>query len=55
MRIWNVVRVLTLQVDGAKLELPHDMEGLVILNLDSYMGGTNLWGTKSDDVSKNNR
>ncbi len=39
--------VLEVHVDGKKMEIPHDVEGLVVINLNSYMGGTNLWGIKS--------
>mmetsp|Transcript_35862 Transcript_35862/g.101515 ORF Transcript_35862/g.101515 Transcript_35862/m.101515 type:complete len:950 (-) Transcript_35862:353-3202(-) len=33
----------TLEVDGVVVPLPDDIEGLMLLNITSYMGGVNLW------------
>eukprot|EP01114_Cavostelium_apophysatum_P017121 TRINITY_DN5011_c0_g1_i1.p1 TRINITY_DN5011_c0_g1~~TRINITY_DN5011_c0_g1_i1.p1 ORF type:complete len:190 (-),score=65.12 TRINITY_DN5011_c0_g1_i1:54-623(-) len=41
-------KVVTLEVDGKPIDFPHNAEGLVVLNLPSYMGGTNLWGSKDE-------
>ena len=30
-------------MDGRALELPEDIEGIVLLNIPSFMGGVNLW------------
>lgn len=31
--------------DGEPLELPDDIEGVLILNIHSYMGGVDLWAS----------
>ena len=31
--------------DGEPLELPDDIEGVLILNINSYMGGVDLWAS----------
>lgn len=33
------------EVDGQPLELPEDIEGVLLLNIASYMGGVNLWAS----------
>jgi diacylglycerol kinase (ATP) len=40
---------LSLQVDDKEIELPKGLEGLIVLNLPSYAGGSDLWG-KTDGV-----
>ncbi|CAN4115340.1 unnamed protein product [Withania somnifera] len=32
-----------LEVDGKDIEIPKDTEGLIVLNIGSYMGGVDLW------------
>ncbi|KAJ7945148.1 Diacylglycerol kinase [Quillaja saponaria] len=32
-----------LEVDGTDIEIPKDSEGLIVLNIGSYMGGVDLW------------
>ncbi|CAM8877000.1 unnamed protein product [Rhodiola kirilowii] len=32
-----------LEVDGKDIEMPKDAEGLIVLNIGSYMGGVDLW------------
>lgn len=32
-----------LEVDGKDIEIPMDSEGLIVLNIGSYMGGVDLW------------
>lgn len=40
-----------LQCDGQYIPLP-SLQGIAVLNIPSYAGGTNFWGgTKEDDVS----
>ena len=34
-----------MECDGKLLELPEDIEGLLLLNINSYMGGVNLWAS----------
>ncbi len=42
---------LNLQCDGQYIPLP-SLQGIAVLNIPSYAGGTNFWGgTKEDDVS----
>lgn len=35
---------VTIVCDGVPLKLPRDLEGVVVLNIHSFAGGTNLWG-----------
>ena len=45
-------RKLKLECDGEAVELPQRLQGLVFLNIPSYMAGTNFWGTEREkDVS----
>ncbi|KAL8171767.1 hypothetical protein V2J09_023571 [Rumex salicifolius] len=37
-----------LEVDGEDIQIPKDAEGLLILNIGSYMGGVNLWQNDYD-------
>lgn len=46
---------LILQCDGQYIPLP-SLQGIAVLNIPSYAGGTNFWGgTKEDDVSDDAR
>lgn len=36
-------RLMTIHCDGVPLRLPPEVEGVVILNIGSYMGGVELW------------
>lgn len=35
--------IMHMEVDGVHVPLPDDIEGLMLLNITSYMGGVNLW------------
>lgn len=49
--IVSVVFFFLLQCDGQYIPLP-SLQGIAVLNIPSYAGGTNFWGgTKEDDVS----
>ena len=37
--MWQVI------CDGQQLQVPHDIEGILLLNISSYMGGANLWAS----------
>ncbi|GMH13097.1 hypothetical protein Nepgr_014938 [Nepenthes gracilis] len=37
-----------LEVDGKEVQIPKDAEGLIVLNIDSYMGGVDLWQNDFD-------
>lgn len=55
-RLWNLVStaicLCSMQCDGKPIVLPQKLQGLVFLNIPSYMAGTNFWGTdKEKDVS----
>ena len=36
-----------MECDGVSLALPPDIEGLLVLNINSYMGGVDLWASGS--------
>lgn len=40
----NFERRIVLECDGQQLPLPN-LQGIVVLNIPSYSGGTNFWGT----------
>lgn len=45
----NLEQRIQLECDGQRIPLP-SLQGIVILNIPSFMGGTNFWGgTKEDD------
>ncbi|GAB2225696.1 hypothetical protein Droror1_Dr00006498, partial [Drosera rotundifolia] len=37
-----------LEVDGREIQIPKDAEGLIVLNISSYMGGVDLWQNNYD-------
>ncbi|KAL0921057.1 hypothetical protein M5K25_008088 [Dendrobium thyrsiflorum] len=41
---WQV----SLEVDGNMVEIPEDAEGVIVLNIGSYMGGVDLWQNDYD-------
>lgn len=44
----NLDNILELSVDGVPVPLP-EIQGMVILNVPSYAGGLNLWGTTNEE------
>ncbi|XP_019863877.1 PREDICTED: diacylglycerol kinase eta-like [Amphimedon queenslandica] len=44
----NLERKLKLECDGKEIQLPQRLQGLVFLNIPSYMSGTNFWGTERE-------
>lgn len=41
---------MQLECDGQRIPLP-ELQGIVVLNIPSFMGGTNFWGgTRADDI-----
>ena len=45
-------RRIQLECDGVPVKLPQRLQGVVFLNIPSYMAGTNFWGTEREkDVS----
>ncbi|XP_023382625.1 diacylglycerol kinase eta-like [Pteropus vampyrus] len=47
----NLEQRVQLECDGQYIPLP-SLQGIAVLNIPSYAGGTNFWGgTKEDDVS----
>jgi len=43
-----VVRdTVEIEVDGQRIQVPPSVRGVMILNIPSYMGGTNLWGRET--------
>ncbi|XP_046989295.1 diacylglycerol kinase eta [Schistocerca americana] len=46
----NLEQRVQLECDGQRIPLP-SLQGIVVLNIPSFMGGTNFWGgTKEDDI-----
>ena len=53
--VYVCVCVCVSQCDGQYIPLP-SLQGIAVLNIPSYAGGTNFWGgTKEDDVSARSR
>ena len=46
--------IIDITVDGAVLELPEAIEGMLILNISQYSGGMLPWGSEKDEVKKFN-
>ena len=44
----NLEKRVILECDGESIPLP-SLQGIVVLNISSFMGGTNFWGTAKDD------
>ncbi|XP_053691122.1 diacylglycerol kinase eta [Sabethes cyaneus] len=44
----NLEQKVQLECDGQRIPLP-SLQGIVILNIPSFMGGTNFWGNKKQD------
>jgi len=41
---------IEVEVDGVPCELAANIGAIIVLNLPSYMGGANLWGTHKDEI-----
>jgi len=46
-RFSNLTSYLQLECDGKILDLPDGIEGVIVLNIASYGGGVDLWGSES--------
>ncbi|XP_063967323.1 diacylglycerol kinase delta-like isoform X4 [Lytechinus pictus] len=44
----NLEQKVQLECDGQRIPLP-SLQGIVVLNIPSYMGGANFWGTTKED------
>uniref|UniRef100_A0A1B0GQ62 Diacylglycerol kinase n=1 Tax=Phlebotomus papatasi TaxID=29031 RepID=A0A1B0GQ62_PHLPP len=44
----NLEQRVQLECDGQRIPLP-SLQGIVVLNIPSFMGGTNFWGGKKED------
>lgn len=44
LAVWKVI------CDGEPLTLPDDIEGVLFLNINSYMGGVDLWASGVDNT-----
>eukprot|EP00057_Strongylocentrotus_purpuratus_P013152 XP_011667626.1 PREDICTED: diacylglycerol kinase eta [Strongylocentrotus purpuratus] len=44
----NLEQKVQLECDGQRIPLP-SLQGIVVLNIPSYMGGANFWGTNKED------
>jgi len=40
--------VLAMEIDGKPYEIPKDIQGIMVINLPNYAGGSNLWGNHAD-------
>mmetsp|Transcript_168758 Transcript_168758/g.324533 ORF Transcript_168758/g.324533 Transcript_168758/m.324533 type:complete len:565 (-) Transcript_168758:107-1801(-) len=40
---------VVLECDGREVELPRNLEGIIVLNIGSFAGGCDLWGSADDD------
>eukprot|EP00930_Biecheleria_cincta_P103522 TRINITY_DN9551_c0_g1_i1.p1 TRINITY_DN9551_c0_g1~~TRINITY_DN9551_c0_g1_i1.p1 ORF type:complete len:552 (-),score=98.82 TRINITY_DN9551_c0_g1_i1:83-1738(-) len=40
----NIGSKVTLECDGAAVDIPQNLEGIIVLNIPSFGGGTDLWG-----------
>eukprot|EP00884_Botryococcus_braunii_P004188 jgi/Botrbrau1/13770/Bobra.0056s0025.1 len=47
----NLCQRIQLECDGQEVALPEDVEGIVVCNINSYMGGVNLWDSGHDEGS----
>ncbi|XGW27602.1 hypothetical protein V3C99_007868 [Haemonchus contortus] len=45
----NLDQRIRLECDGVRIELP-SLQGIVILNIPSYSGGANFWGSSKDEI-----
>jgi len=45
----NLHQKITLECDGEKVVIPEKVEGIVVLNIGSYGGGCDLWGSATRD------
>lgn len=44
---------VVLECDGKEVELPKNLEGIIVLNIGSFAGGCDLWGSANDDPGDN--
>jgi len=44
----QLVDVITMEIDGKPYEIPKDLQGIMVINLPNYAGGSNLWGNTPD-------
>jgi len=44
----DIAKKMTLECDGVDVDIPMDLEGIVVLNISSFGGGSNLWGLDLD-------
>ena len=45
----DMTRIVTVEVDGRRVDTTEKFEGIVILNLPSYAAGCDLWGSTRDN------
>ena len=44
----NLEKRVIVECDGEPIPLP-SLQGIVVLNISSFMGGTNFWGSAKED------
>jgi len=45
----NLAKKIRVECDGVPVQLPPDIEGVLVLNIGSYMGGVVMWGSNFED------
>ena len=45
----NLSSVISMEVDGDLVKIPQGVEGIVLLNINSWMAGCDAWGSERDD------
>eukprot|EP00117_Sycon_ciliatum_P023127 scpid28524/ scgid2416/ Diacylglycerol kinase theta; Diglyceride kinase theta len=48
----DLSKAVTLDVDGERIKIPSGVEGIIVLNIKSWMAGCDGWGTEKDDKFK---
>jgi len=51
----NLPQQVTIEADGVEVPIPDDSQGLIILNIDSYLGGVPIWSRGVPAYNTNSR
>eukprot|EP00931_Biecheleriopsis_adriatica_P056645 TRINITY_DN33572_c0_g1_i1.p1 TRINITY_DN33572_c0_g1~~TRINITY_DN33572_c0_g1_i1.p1 ORF type:complete len:567 (-),score=130.66 TRINITY_DN33572_c0_g1_i1:32-1732(-) len=47
----NIGSKITLECDGQAIDIPENLEGIIVLNIPSFAGGTDLWGQADQEAA----